>query len=161
MNKNDIIRTVELVKENFTLAHAATPVVVTAGGAMVMHGLREESYDLDLEVEQAMYDYWLNGPNKGVSDALLGGKIVTITDGVDIHMASAEATTVEIEGVTTFDLPSLLTQKLALVTHPRRKRLKVVQDMLDLAAIVSAGSSMYAGTPSWDSAVVRYNALLA
>jgi hypothetical protein len=118
MDRSELIERYKAVVQTFELP--ADQVVMSAGGACVLHRLREETSDLDIHLPRSMY-------TRVRTRALAQGKVITKpvrpgqpTEMVQYHPWLSIApldysfTSEEVEGVWVYDCRSLLIQKLQL-----------------------------------------------
>jgi hypothetical protein len=132
MNRTELIERYNATVQAFELD--PSQVALSAGGACVMHGLREETEDLDIHIPRSLYNRIRNG-------AVKRGKIVRLPvrpgqpsemlqyhEWLSIAPLDHAFTTTMIIGVCVYDVRSLLIQKLQL------NRPKDQKDILTLMA---------------------------
>ena len=108
MNKEDILRKVQALhwpKEDYW---------VVAGGAMVLHGLRPETQDLDLGCTTARADALeaAGAPFREMDDG--SGRWFTLTEEIEVFENWLEDRVELVEGVPVVSLPGLRKMKAAL-----------------------------------------------
>lgn len=131
MDKKAVIELyTKLVEE---LAEPAKDVVLSAGAAMVMMGLREETADLDVDVLPNVFKSI--GRTRGIVTEEGGFTLIHYSDHVALHEFDVNSGRVCIEGVWTYSPGELLTQKRYLSTHPKRNPSKYEQDRKDIEAL--------------------------
>lgn len=107
-------------------------VLVSAGGALLMLGLREKSDDLDLDVRDVVYDAIAQmKPEQRWS----GGPFIDYDEHVSVHRTPVGMTTQVVNGVTLYSLDELIKQKEKMSKAPDRKPEKVKQDNKDIEAL--------------------------
>jgi len=110
--------------------------VITAGSAAVMHGLREVTEDVDIDVMPHMWEYLLRHYPTHPIQKTLCGEVMCFTPLVSIHLAKPDGgLPMELDGLEVLDLPSLRSQYLMLSEHPERSPAKVERDKETLVAI--------------------------
>lgn len=130
----------QLKKEYLTtlrvLGLAPHNVIVSAGGALVMHGIRETTNDLDLDTDSIRYDIMAER-YPAIDD---GFPRLSITPNADLHRVDNTLITslCVIQGVWCYSLTHLLGVYKALSEHPSRKPEKVPRDLETIAAIQKA-----------------------
>lgn len=127
MNKEEVKqRYLELVKELGEVPHE---VVLSAGAALVMMGVREETADLDVDIMPNSFK--AIGRVKGIkTDG--GFTLIHYSDHVDLHEFDISTGRVCVDDVWTYSPGEMLTQKRYLVNHPQRSEEKRKQDRLDI-----------------------------
>ena len=107
-------------------------VVVSAGGALLMLGLRQETADMDLDVPETCFL-----KHKRPDNVELFGSVeaVALNGCVSLHVADPMITTTSVDGVTIYAIEELIEQKQWLLVHPQRTQEKRQQDKRDLAAL--------------------------
>ena len=80
----DFVKSVESIFPNENIK---SQIILGAGGAMVMLGLRETTNDIDLEVPEKVFDYF--GKIFGVKEPEdhAGVRLVSVAPQVDIHIS--------------------------------------------------------------------------
>ena len=78
---------VKAVEKNFSDENLRSQIIIGAGGAMLMMGLRENTNDLDLSVPEKVFNYF--GKVFGITQPSdhSGIKIVSVAPQVDIHLS--------------------------------------------------------------------------
>lgn len=121
---------------SFCLFHNLAPenVIVSAGGVLLMLGLRAETEDLDLDIPAELYDILLSKPEYYKLMHKPNGTYLEIGQ-CSMHRGLTEGTTtMVIEGVYCYDVASVLHQKKNLKRYPDAV-LKLEQDKKDIAAL--------------------------
>lgn len=130
MDKEAVVaRYNQLVKE---LGEEPCDVVLSAGAALVMMGVRDQTADLDADVNEGVFK--MHGRAKGILTDGLNPR-VAFDDTVDLHARDESAGVVCVEGVWIYSPSSMLLQKRHLMHDPKRKPEKFVQDGLDIALL--------------------------
>lgn len=114
-----------------------TDIVVSHGGAMVMHGLRPHTDDIDVSVNSDDWNHFIDRgfevkvlPPCGDLDEV---KLIAVTDEMDVHLYNeSPRTLVEIEGVMCTDLAQTLRDKLALNREKDKKDILALEIALGL-----------------------------
>lgn len=119
---------------NFCEAIGEKPenVLVSAGGALLMLGLRESSDDLDLDVRDVVYDAVAT---RKPENRWSGGAFIDYDEHVSIHRKPPGVKPMVVQGVTLYSLEDLIKQKEKMVKAPDRKPEKVKQDNKDIEAL--------------------------
>lgn len=110
-------------------------VVLSAGAAMVMLGLRKHTNDLDVDVPKEFFE-----KHKERKGAKLGltGELVMWDGMVDIHPLPDNFTREDLMdhmGVWIYHPTALIKQKEKMIAHPDRKPEKIPQDRKDIIAL--------------------------
>ncbi|MDD2819518.1 MAG: hypothetical protein PHN51_12080 [Candidatus Nanopelagicales bacterium] len=102
-----------------------TQMIVGAGGACVMHGVREETSDIDVDVPADLFTKLLE---TGVFNTHYFGTTLVLeyNDFIDMHAITEDRATVLIDGVCCHSLEETLASKL---------RLNRAKDQRDIAAL--------------------------
>lgn len=107
--------------------------IVSAGGALVMHGIREKTDDLDIDTDKVNYTTLLLCDYPIIDDGFLR---IRLNDSTDVHCVKIPCgETMEIDGVWCYTLEHLITQYRALSIHPARKPEKVARDIETVAKL--------------------------
>lgn len=125
-------------KKEFVTAYVAavellglksSEVVVTAGGALLMLGLREETDDLDLDIPLAAFEQLAKTHQvKMYGDS----KVIDIAEGVSVHIAENDDVEKTPEGVYIVGLWALIRLKKKISKLPGRSAAKIAADLVDL-----------------------------
>lgn len=110
-------------------------VVVSAGGALLMLGLRESSEDLDLDVPADTYEllrYKLGADKERATDL---GTYLDYNEKVSLQKLPDGITVQTVNGVRLYSLDDLIRQKEALIQSLNRTPSKVKQDLIDIARL--------------------------
>jgi hypothetical protein len=133
MRKEEVIaRYQELVKE---LVEPAHNVVLSAGSASVMMGLRDETDDLDADVLPGVFK-WACAVKKAtvIVEENVNDRI-KYSDKVDLHILDEDRGRVCIEGVWVYSPQELLNQKRYLMRMPNRRAEKMLRDQLEVSQL--------------------------
>lgn len=110
-------------------------IVLSAGAALVMLGLRKYTNDLDVDVPAEYYDRALM--RKPQQDGLTGSFVAF--DGItDLHRLPDDFTradVVDVQGVQIYSVERLIAQKEMMRDHPKRNKEKIPQDTKDIKAL--------------------------
>lgn len=107
MNREELIRRVR------ALPFDASNYWLVAGGAMVLHGLRAETRDVDLGCDSALAD-WLEKQGCAVSGDRSDGRKIDYADDVEIFENWLYDEIILLEGIPVISLPGLREMKLAI-----------------------------------------------
>ena len=116
MNKKELIKRYKALLEAFKL----TPldVHVSAGGAMLLHGLREETEDIDISMTKEVYWAIRNTGKYPLKHFSLPGlpeiEVIQYKDDIDLHKEDRDVSLEVIDGVACYTLEQLLKQKQML-----------------------------------------------
>jgi len=131
MNKSQVMaRYFEVVRE---LEEEPQDIILSAGGALVMMGVREEAEDLDLDVSKGTFNWAARG--RKVTTATNLNPLINYAEDVDFHIRDEDAGVVKISGVWCYSPNSLLVQKRHLAALDRRPSAKRDQDLKDIARL--------------------------
>jgi hypothetical protein len=114
-------------------------VLLTAGGALVMMGLREQTEDLDLDIPESVYNWCARSHPK--VEGLGGITYVRMGDDVSFQKTTEERGLVCIEGVWCYSPREMLYQKQWLATHANRPENKRKQDLIDINQLRSLSTT--------------------
>lgn len=109
-------------------------VLVSAGGALLVLGLREESSDLDLDVRPEIYDLYKNKDNVRRSSL---GEYVDFNEIVSLHEMPDFLEKQEVEGVWLYSTTDLIEQKTRLAEMPDRMPGKAERDRNDIVMLMA------------------------
>lgn len=133
MNRSELIDRYKLVCK--TLELDAELVVVSAGGACVMHGLRDETADLDIHIPRgSLYNGIRNRARMNGCEIRYMTRPGQPTESIQYYSWLSIApldrnfSTEEIDGVHVYDLRSLLLQKLSLNRPKDQKDIRVLMN---------------------------------
>lgn len=135
MNKEQVVKAyINLLS---CLGMESKEVVLSAGAALVIFGIRDTTSDLDVDVPVEVFERLRrcsSGPSRGFER-------VMYSPGIDLHVLSPERVlakhTVFGEEVYTYTLTDLGKQKHALLSLVGRREYKKAQDRADLFFIES------------------------
>lgn len=108
--------------------------VVVMGGALLMHGLRNETHDIDINVSQETYKSFLNKGYETDLNSIGRHRILLIHDGNEIEIFDdgiAEVEYEEIDGVYVQTLESILNWKRILNREKDQKDIEVITSILN------------------------------
>jgi len=108
-------------------------VVLSAGAALVMMGVRDEAEDLDADVLAPVFR-WVSGSRTVLLEEGFAERIEYAED-IDLHILDEDTGIVCVDGVWIYSPQSMLTQKRYLATHPNRKEEKRVVDLAEVAVL--------------------------
>lgn len=131
MNKAEVVgRYKELLND---LGEDARNVVLSAGSALVMLGIRKDTMDLDVDIPTGLFNYLAKKhlviTEPGVSD------LIKYAIDVDLHEFDADTGVVCVEGVWTYSPSALLIQKRYLSKLPTRKEHKRETDLDEISLL--------------------------
>lgn len=133
LTRDEVIRETQMFIQRNGLTH--TPIVLGYGAALVMHGLRESTSDLDFDVTLNVMAF-LRMKHKAPIISGLVGMCSQISPIISIHPALwGDQEIVMVDGVLCYTLETLRKHKAFLRDHPLRMPHKQSQDILDIAAI--------------------------
>ena len=114
MNKAELIQKYHAFVEH--VGCDVEDVVLGAGGAMLLHGLREETADLDIAVSYDVYFTLIRRgyPTKANSVYPDADAIVEYSNDVDVHLIDTVRATEIVDGVCYLTVKSILIQKLEM-----------------------------------------------
>ena len=127
MNKEKFIE----LYQNFCHGNNLNPkdVVVSAGGAMVILGIRRTTNDLDLDVEDSFYERM--GRCYGFNKTPFGEN-VNVNILIDLHRRKPDTEVVCVDGVYIYSIKDLIKQKQALLAEPTHFVYKRIEHQKDL-----------------------------
>lgn len=126
MNKEQIIARLEYFQNLFGLDKDS--FVINSGTAMVMHGLRDETTDIDIEMDRCTIQA-LGRPISADCKYRFQGDF-------DIGLAPGDAAVCRIDGYMVYTLEELLEQKRRLLHESNRAPYKRTRDQSDIDAIL-------------------------
>lgn len=130
MDKEAVIaRYHQLVKE---LGEEARDVVLSAGAALVIMGVREETEDLDVDVKPGVFSWAAKG--KTILDDGLTPRFAFGED-VDLHIANEDTGVACVDGVWIYSPSAMLFQKRLLARFAGRKPEKREKDLAEIAIL--------------------------
>ena len=105
-------------------------VVVGAGGACVLLGIRESTNDIDVDVVKSDFDELLK---VGYKSHLFGDDnvVLEVTEHMDVHGVDEIVDTVVIEGVTCYSAKSVLDFKLKLNREKDKADIEALKKLLN------------------------------
>ena len=104
--------------------------VAASGGAMLMMGLREETGDIDLDVEPSVFKWFLR---KGYKSHRFGKDqilVIEATENIDLHICEDFDDTTITEGVCHYTAEAVLRFKKKLNREKDQKDIQVLTDHL-------------------------------
>lgn len=118
------------------LDEPALNVILTAGSALVMHGIRETTSDLDADVKENVFNLHKRSGKYETKDALPGiGELLVYDKDVELHVFEETRGLSYVDGVWCYSPHELLIQKRYLSTMPGRSENKRAADMLDIIGL--------------------------
>lgn len=139
LDRNSVIRRYKQLCVELDLS--PKQVVLGAGAALVMLGLRKYTNDLDVDVPREVFEK--HKSRKGSKPGILN-ELVEWDGSVDIHpVIKCKNNVVEIEGVSIYHPSILLGQKEALISHPLRNVGKLPQDRKDINLLKECIDNVY------------------
>lgn len=132
MQKNEIAETVL----DFCFTHGAdvNSLTIGYGAAAVMHGIREETFGIDVDTNINVFD-WIWCMEGAVSGKGLTGQFVSLGDHLDFHVVEQSQPRVMIDGIWVVSKDVLLRQYEWLYQHPDRIANKRGQDYAVIQAL--------------------------
>lgn len=113
------------------------PAVVSAGGALLVMGMRELTDDLDLDVSDEIYDkYYYDPKYKNLIHSTPVGEYIQVKDKVSIHRLDRRASLTVIEGIACYSANDLLLQKLRLNREKDQEDIRKLRELLSHEASV-------------------------
>lgn len=139
MNRNEIITAMSQFANEMGVS--VDTLVLGYGAALVMHGLRESTNDLDLDVPSEM---WHETAKKiAPVEGLLGPRLIW-SEHIDLHLPKVDQErTVVIDGIRCYSLEELLDCYKVFLSHPDRKPESRDKDRMAIGAILNALYSSY------------------
>lgn len=110
-------------------------VIISAGGALLMLGLRDGTDDLDLDVSEKVYREFKRTTGADKERSSSHGKYLDVTDNISLHIRPEGIEVQEVEGVWIYSIADLIKQKTKLSIAPDRLPEKATQDKADIAAL--------------------------
>lgn len=108
--------------------------VVVMGGALLLHGLRQESHDIDIDVSQETFKSFLEKGYKTDLNSIGRHRILVIHDGNEIEIFDdgiCEVECEEIDGVYVQTLESILNWKKILNREKDQKDIEIITSILN------------------------------
>lgn len=125
MNKQELI---ERYRAFITLHHlTAEQVIVGAGGALCLMGLRQETQDIDIDVGPRVFEMFLS---QGLPTHYFGKTrvlVVEVAELIDAHLLNNRVTVVKTDGVCHYSAKAVLEFK---------QRLNRPKDQADIKALI-------------------------
>jgi hypothetical protein len=135
MKKDDVIVQYKaLVHE---LGESAHNVVLSAGAAAVMMGIRDEAGDLDVDVLPGVFK-WAAGTKNVIKQEGLSDR-VEYSEHIGLYMLDEDRGKVCIDGVWVYSPRELILQKRVLTRAPGRGMGKLVRDQIELGLLETMG----------------------
>lgn len=122
---------------NFCTEHnlQCKDVLVSAGGALLMLGLRTETEDLDLDVSDRAYDRFLRLVGKDKERTSSHGTYLDVSELVSVHRRRPDQPVQEKNFVWLYSTEALIEQKTKLANAVDRPPEKAVKDLRDVKAL--------------------------
>lgn len=109
--------------------------ILSAGSALVMYGIRKATSDLDVDVDDAVFEKARADPDSVVED-FGGNTIVNVAEDISFHRhATSPSERIVVNGIGVYCLEALLKQKRSLLENPARNPDKLESDREDILAI--------------------------
>ncbi|MNC24733.1 hypothetical protein D3C87_1150950 [compost metagenome] len=129
--RNDLLE--QYHKSQFEANIPADMFIISAGGALVMHRIRDTTLDLDIDTDQVHYQSLIDAGYPIIDD---GFPRVRLNDHTDVHSVQIPRIEVmKIDGVWCYTLEHLVTQYEKLAAHPARKPEKIQRDLDTVAKL--------------------------
>lgn len=109
-------------------------VLVSAGGALLVLGLREETSDLDLDVRGEVYDLYKHAENVRRSSL---GEYVDYSETISLHEMPEKIGKQEVDGVWLYAMADLVDQKTCLLNMVDRAPGKAERDRKDIEMLMA------------------------
>lgn len=119
-----------LVRE---LGENAHNVVLSAGAAAVMMGIRDETNDLDVDVLPGVFK-WAATTKTVIEEEGFNARVV-YAEQIDLHVLDEDRGKVCIEGVWTYSPRELINQRRELIKTPGRDVGKLVRDQVEVSLL--------------------------
>jgi len=111
MNKQEIIKEYNMFLKKYNLMPC--DFILGAGGACLMHGIRTETGDMDMDVSSYFFNTLLS-TNKYKTHYFGNVLVLEYSSKIDLHANTKHHETIIIEGVCCYSANELLAQKLRL-----------------------------------------------
>ena len=131
MFKNEISEAV--LQFCFSTGMDVNSIVIGYGAAAVMHGIREQTNDIDIDTSQEIFE-WVWCMEGAVAGKGLTGQFVSLGDHMDFHVCDHEDKEL-IDGIWVVSKAELLRQYEWLYKHPDRLHNKRGQDFAVIQAL--------------------------
>ena len=127
MNKREMIRMIKNLGLN------KPGCIICMGSALMIHGLRQETHDIDVAVSDAVFKEYLK---KGyqIDENISRERILIIKDGIEIELFRDLVTDIECEkinGVYVQTLESIIKWKTKLGRDKDKKDIEVIKDFIN------------------------------
>lgn len=117
----------------FSLGLNSRDVILSAGAACLLLGIRTDTSDLDVDIPSNDFDKLKNSGRYQIKGALdSGDELIVFSDFVDLHRGHKSRKTMEVAGVHIYSIDELIEQKTKMVNHPKRNPQKVSGDLDDI-----------------------------
>ena len=122
---------------NFVTSFGLQPenVVVSAGGALLMLGLRPRTEDLDLDVPELIYNSFKHVLGGQAERTSSHGTYLDVTTRISIHIAPEGIVPIQVDEVWIYPIAELIKQKTKLSIAIDRLPEKATQDKADILAL--------------------------
>lgn len=130
MNREEFIQRYFAFCEELNLS--PEDVLVSAGGALLMLGLREQTEDLDLDVDLDIYEQHVTSENVAHSSL---GEYINYNEYIALHPMMCPIERMEIDGVYIYSIPMLIQQKCDMLDMQDRIPEKRERDLRDLESL--------------------------
>lgn len=131
MDKDQVIARYKALVEN--LGELPHHVVLSAGGALVMMGVRPTTNDLDVDVLPGVFKWAAQGRDL-IHEENVSPRVV-YDPFIDLHELSEDTGLACIEGVYCYSAREMLIQKKHLAAMPNRKPGKREQDLMEIVQL--------------------------
>lgn len=131
MRKEDVI--VQYHQLVSALGESPHHVVLSAGAAAVMMGLRDETDDLDADVLPGVFKWACTAKKLIVEDNV--NDRIKYSEKVDLHILDEDRGVVCIEGVWVYSPRELLHQKKHLARMENRPYAKMIRDQIEITLL--------------------------
>lgn len=133
MNRDQVIsRYKALVEKLDELPHH---VVLSAGGALVMMGVREKTEDLDVDIRPSVFN-WVGITLPKIAEENVSLRI-KYDSFIDLHVLSEDTGLACIDGVWCYSAREMLLQKKHLANIPNRTPGKRERDLMEIVHLES------------------------
>lgn len=119
MNKSDLVNKTKAMARLYSIS--MDQLVVGFGGAMLLLGLRQETQDIDLDVPESVYDWFLGA---GFDERLVVGdkKAISVTDCIDIHRGINPGEELMVTDGVFHHTPQVILRKKKMLNRPKDQK---------------------------------------
>ncbi len=134
MNKKEFITEYRAFLNHYHLK--PEQVIVSAGAACMVYGLREEIKDIDVDVEEELFDILnIHHKEKKIEVKEVSGiriaRVISIGN-IDIHVLTNDEEFHVIDGIGTYTLNQLLKQKKAMNREKDQADIKAIEHLIKI-----------------------------